>query len=189
MRIRTLSLTLIATLSLLSLPMLRQAAAPVSTEKTTVGARSASLVPAPEEVLGFRPGDDRKLASWNQVIDYFRKLDAASERVRFEELGKTTMGAPFVMATISAPENLARLAEYKKIQEQLADPRTLGVEADRKAAELTARGKTIVLITCGIHSDEVGSYLSRMLIAYRLASSDETLFIEILQNKILLLLH
>ena len=41
----------------------------------------------------------------------------------FETIGKTTMDKPFVMATISSPENLARLEEYKQIQDQLADPR------------------------------------------------------------------
>ena len=149
--------------------------------------KSTASVPAPEDVLGFRPGDDRKLASWAQVVEYFQKLDAASERVKFEELGKTTLGAPFVMATISAPENLARLEEYKKIQQQLADPRTLALNADRRAASLIARGKTVVLITCGIHSTEVGSYLSSMLIAHRLASSDEAQVRNILQNTIILL--
>src|ERR1700732_1961296 len=128
---------------------------------TSAEAQNAQ-VPGPEEVLGFRPGDDRKLASWSRVVEYFQKLAAASDRVKFAELGKSTMGARFVMVTISAPENLAHLDEYRRIQEQLADPRKLGTpnERDRKAAELIARGKTIVLITCGIHSDEVGSYLS-----------------------------
>jgi murein tripeptide amidase MpaA len=147
-------------------------------------------VPAPEEVLGFRVGDDRKLASWSSIVDYFKRLDAASERVRFEELGKTTMGAPFVLATISAPENLARLAEFKEIQRQLADPRTItrgGAGAERKAQQLIARGKTIVLITCGIHSTEVGSTLSSLLIAHRLASSDDALVRRILQDTIVLL--
>src|ERR1700675_3767958 len=83
-------------------------------------------IPAPEDVLGFRPGDDRKLASWAKVVEYFQKLAAASDRVRFEEIGKTTMGAPFVYATISAPENLSRLDEFKDIQRQLADTRILG---------------------------------------------------------------
>ncbi|HEX8847363.1 MAG TPA: M14 metallopeptidase family protein [Pyrinomonadaceae bacterium] len=152
------------------------------------GAQSpAAPVPAPEEVLGFRPGDDRKLASWASVVEYFRRLDAASDRLKFEELGKTTMGAPFVMATISAPENLRRLNEYKEIQRLLADPRTLGANADRKAQRLIARGKTIVLITCGIHSTEVGSYLSSMLIAHRLASSDDAEVQGILRNTIILL--
>jgi hypothetical protein len=150
---------------------------------------AAPSIPSPRDVLGFTPGDDRKLASWNQVLTYFDKLDQASNRVKFEALGKTTMDVPFVMATISAPENLARLDEYKRIQELLADPRKLGSPAvrDRKARELIGRGKTIVLITCGIHSTEVGSYLSSMLIAHRLASSNEPEIQNILKNTIILL--
>ena len=148
---------------------------------------SASFIPAPEEVLGFRPGDDRKLASWNQVLTYFEKLDQASDRVRLQALGKTTMDAPFVLAIISAPENLARLDKYRKIQELLADPRKLGSNRDQKARQLVARGKTIVLITCGIHSSEVGSTLSSMLIAHQLASSNEREVREILRNTIILL--
>lgn len=150
---------------------------------------SVADVPMPSDVLGFAPGDDRKLASWAQVIEYFEQLDRASNRVVFETLGQTSMGKPFVMATISAPENLAKLEEYKQIQAQLADPRELGPPAarDRKAAELIARGKTIVLITCGIHSTEVGSYLSSMLIAHRLASSNDPEIQTILTNTIVLL--
>src|SRR5438876_12026211 len=83
-------------------------------------------IPAPADVLGFTPGDDRKLASWAKVVEYFQKLAATSDRVKFEEIGKSTMGAPFVYATISAPENLRRLNEFKDIQRQLADPRLLG---------------------------------------------------------------
>lgn len=157
-----------------------------------IGVAQNRSIPAPEDVLGFRPGDDRKLASWARIVEYFQKLDAASDRVKFEEIGKTTMGAPYVFATISAPENLSRLDEFKDIQRQLADPRTLGSPrnpslADRKARALIARGKTIVLITCGIHSTEVGSTLSSTLIAHRLASSNEPEIQEILRNTIILL--
>ncbi len=146
-------------------------------------------IPTPAEVLAFTPGEDRKLASWDQVVDYFQRLDAASDRVNFETLGTTTMGKPFVMATISTPANLTRLEEFKKIQDQLADPRKLGPLAtrDRKAAELIRNGRTVVLVTCGIHSTEVGSYLSSMLIAHRLASSTEPQIQKILDNTIILL--
>ena len=152
-------------------------------------ALAQTKVPSPAEVLGFAPGDDRKLAAWSEVVDYFERLDRASDRVVFQRLGDTTMGKPFVMATISSPANLARLDEYRKIQDQLADPRKLGPLAtrDRKAAALIRQGKTIVLITCGIHSTEVGSYLSSMLIAHRLASSNEPEIQKILVNTIILL--
>src|SRR5688572_2774636 len=69
-------------------------------------ASQTKTIPAPKDVLGFTPGDDRKLASWAKIVEYFQKLDAASDRVMFHEIGKSTMGAPFVYATISAPENL-----------------------------------------------------------------------------------
>src|SRR5438477_9075466 len=136
----------------------------------SVALAQAKASPAPVDVLGFTPGDDRKLASWAKVVEYFQKLAATSDRVKFEEIGKTTMGAPFVYATISAPENLKRLNEFKEIQRQLADPRLLSAgsadvpvrielkartkeagedardPSDRKAAALIARGKTIVAI-------------------------------------------
>src|ERR1041385_4808457 len=150
---------------------------------------SAPHVPAPQEVLGCVPGDDKKLASWTAVVDYFRALAKASDRVNVETIGSSTMGRPFILATISSPENLARLDEIKNIQDQLADPRRLGSPAtrDRKAAELMKRGKTIVLIPCGIHSTEVGSYLTSMLIAHRLASTNDADILRILHNTIILL--
>ena len=147
---------------------------------------AAQKVPAPSDTLGFTPGDDKKLASWAQVVDYFQKLDAASDRVQFQEIGKTTMGAPFVYATISAPENLKNLEKYKQTNAKLADPRL--IKSDQKLADsLIKQGKTIVLITCGIHSTEVGSTLSSMLIAHKLATSNEAEIQKILQNTIVLL--
>jgi len=143
-------------------------------------------IPAPKDVLGFTPGDDRKLASWAQVNEYFKKLDAASDRVMFEEIGKTTMNAPFVYATISSPENLKNLEKYKQINAKLADPRL--IKSNQKLADdLIKQGKTIVLITCGIHSTEVGSYLSSMLIAERLANAADAETRKILDETIILL--
>jgi Zinc carboxypeptidase len=192
---------------LLCLSLLSLSIAPAQTRRTHARRRSTATVPqnreqpprsrdgfqldvpAPSDVRGFTPGDDRKLASWASIVDYFRKLDAASERVKFEELGKTTLGRPFVLATISAPENLARLDVYKDIQRRLADPRTLGrgARAEVTAEGLISSGKTVVLITCGIHSTEVGGNLVSMLIAHRLASSDDAEVRSILQNCIVLL--
>jgi hypothetical protein len=146
----------------------------------------AQKVPAPNEVLGFTPGDDRKLASWAQTVEYFKKLDAASNRVRFQEIGKTTLGAPFVYATISAPANLRTLEKYKQINAKLADPRLIRSN-EKLAQSLIKQGKTIVLITCGIHSTEVGSYLSSMLIAHRLASANDAETNKILNDTIILL--
>ncbi len=150
-------------------------------------------VPAPKDTLGFTPVDDRKLASWAQVVDYFQKLDRSSDRMTFQEIGKTTMGAPFVYATISSPANLRQIKKYEDINAKLADPRKIGgtrtllSARDAVAKQLIAQGKTIVLITCGIHSTEVGSTLSSMLIAHKLTSSNDAEIKKILDNTIILL--
>ncbi|MCH7787178.1 MAG: hypothetical protein IIC22_06685, partial [Chloroflexi bacterium] len=68
-----------------------------------------SSIISPSEHLGFEVGEDRKLADWPQIVEYFYMLDSASERVRTREIGKTTEGNPFLMAVISSPENLANL--------------------------------------------------------------------------------
>ena len=46
-------------------------------------ATAQTKIPAPADVLGFAPGEDRKLASWNQVVEYFERLDQASDRLTF----------------------------------------------------------------------------------------------------------
>ncbi len=146
----------------------------------------AQKIPQPKDVLGFAPGDDKKLASWKQVVEYFQKLDATSERVKFEEIGKSTNGNPFVYATISTPENLKNLEKYKQINAKLADPRLIKSN-DKLAQDLIRRGKTIVLITCGVHSNEVGSYLSSILIADKLTTATDAETLKILDSTIILL--
>jgi len=73
-------------------------------------------IPKPEEVLGFKVGTDRKVADMHQILDYFAKLDKASERIVVKEVGKTTMGNPFIVAFITSAENHKNLEKYRKYQ-------------------------------------------------------------------------
>jgi len=155
-------------------------------QRTRPGAPATQRIPTPKDVIGFTPGDDRKLASWTQIVEYFKRLDQSSNKVRLEELGKTTLGRPFVVAYISSPSNLSRLDYFKEIQRKLADPRTFNSN-DGEAEKLIIDGRTIVLITCGIHSTEVGGNLVSMNIAYQLASDDSPETREILDRCIVLL--
>src|SRR3954470_12599125 len=89
---------------------------------SSIAATAQTRIPAPADVLGFTPGDDRKLASWSQVVDYFNTLAKSSDRITVQEIGKTTLGRPFIYATISSPQNLKNLNRYLEIQRKLADP-------------------------------------------------------------------
>ncbi len=145
----------------------------------------ATHITPPAEQFGFEPGTDRKLADWTQLVAYYQKVAAESDRVRFEELGKTMEGRPFVMLTISAPENLAHLAEYKEIATKLSDPRTTSPD---EAKTLIAKGKTVMILTFNIHSTEIASSQTAASFVYRMASSNEPDVATVLKNTILLLI-
>ena len=139
----------------------------------------------PEEHLGFKVGDDRKLAGWEEIITYFRTLGELSERVVTVEIGRSTKDNPFLMSIISSPENLANLEEYRNLQGKLADPRTVADENEAK--NLIERGRVVVAITCSIHASEVGATQMSLLLAHHLAANQSPQVREILDNVILLL--
>src|SRR5881392_1188487 len=146
---------------------------------------SVARVPTPKSVLGFEPGEDRRLADWPALLRYYQALAKTSDRVRYRELGKSTLGAPFVALLISSPQNLKSLDRYRQLNARLADPRT--IRNNRETQEALRDGRTIVLITSGIHSNEVGGHLTPAILAYRLASDTSAATRTILDNVIVLL--
>jgi len=142
-------------------------------------------ITSPETAFGFKPGTDRKLADWNQLTAYYKKLSAESDRVRYEELGKTTEGRPFVALTISAPDNLKHLDHYLDIQRRLSDPR---ITTPEEAKKLITEGKTVVAVTANIHSTEIASSQSIAQFAYELATDNTPRIQAILHNVIIVII-
>jgi hypothetical protein len=143
-------------------------------------------VPSPKSVLGFEPAEDRKIADWDQIVDYFAKLDAGSNRVLVKIIGATTLKKPFVVAFISSEENIRNLDKYRQISAQLADPRN--VKDDKTRETLMSNGKTIVAVSCSIHSTEIVASQMSMQFAYEMATRQDAETKEILDNTILLLM-
>jgi len=143
-----------------------------------------AAVPTPRSHFGHEIGVDRELLDWDKVVSYFRALEKTSDRIRVEELGKTAEGRPFIAVTIAEPETLRDLERYRDIQRRLADPR---ITSETEGEELIAQGKTVVLITCSIHSTEAASTHTAVEFAYRLLTEDKPRFRTILHNTILLL--
>ncbi len=146
----------------------------------------AQNVPSPKSVLGFQPTDDKTIADWRQITDYFTRLDAASDKITVQEIGKTTLGKPLVVAFISSAENIKNLENLKKANQKLADPRKIKDEAELE--KLIGQGKTIVAISCSIHSTEIVASQMSMNLAYQMATAADEETKEILNNTILLLI-
>ncbi len=148
-------------------------------------AQTPASLPAPAAYFGHPMGADRQLLDWDKVVSYYQALARSSDKIRVEELGKTTEGRPFIAATIASAATLRNLDRYREIQASLADPRKTPFA---QAARLIADGKTVVVITCSIHSTEVASTESAVQFVYNLLTEDSPKFRAILDNVIILLI-
>ena len=144
----------------------------------------AATIRRPEDVFGHEMGAARRLVRWPALVEYFREVAERSDRVLLDVLGDDSGGQPLLSLTISSPDNLARLDEWRTIQARLADQRGL---ADEERDRLLRAGKAVVLITCSIHGTEVGGTQMTPELVYRLATSDEPDILRILDEVVLLL--
>lgn len=143
-----------------------------------------AAVPSPQSYFGHEIGADRTVLDWDKVAGYFQLLAKSSDRIRVEELGKSTEGRPFLAVIMADAETLRHLDRYLAIQQRLADPRrTTAAEAGK----LFGEGKAVVLITCSIHATEIASTHTAVEFAYRLLTEDKPHYRAILKDTIVLL--
>ncbi|HEV8448010.1 MAG TPA: M14 metallopeptidase family protein [Gemmatimonadaceae bacterium] len=150
----------------LFLPILLAAAGSAAAQKPPTAVSGASI-PTPESVIGFPVGEDYKLFTYDQSIDYFKKLAAASNRVRLLTVGKTAYGKTWTAVLISSPANLARLDKIRETNMKLAHPAGL---TDAQARDLARQGRAIVDISGGLHASEIAGSQHTPQVAYELLS-------------------
>src|SRR5437867_10997805 len=150
-----------------------------------LGAITATAqVKSPQDYLGFRVGEDYKLADWQQITGYFNELGKSTDRIHVDIIGQTTLKKPFLRVTITSPQNYARLARYEEITRRLADPRGLSAE---EAEKLISEGKSVIAVTCSVHATEVAAAQMSMELAYNMATKNTAETKNILDNVIFLL--
>ncbi len=125
-------------------------------------------VQKPSDYFGFKPGTDRMLLDYEQLIDYLKILDAASPRLKMTEIGKSPMGKPMYIAFFSAEANINNLDRLKEINKELALNPDL---SKAQQAKLVKEGKVFFTATLSMHSDEVGPAQAASLIAYELVTT------------------
>lgn len=147
-------------------------------------AAALAQVPTPESVLGHKPGDDFYLATYDESLSYFQKLEQSTDKLKLVRVGKTSEGRDWYIAIISSASNLKDLDKYKDIARRLALVRGL---TDAQAHELARGGKVIVHIDGGLHATEVAGAQHTIQLAYNLVSGTDPETTAILDNVILIL--
>ena len=140
--------------------------------------------PRPADVIGFEPGSDYKLAKWDQLVEYYRALDAESDRIELVEIGRSVLQKPLLLLTISSEDNLRRLDDWREMSESLARARIDDDTARRYADE----GKAVVWLDAGLHATEVGPSQMMPHLAYRIVTEESAEMQKIRDNVIVLLM-
>jgi hypothetical protein len=139
----------------------------------------------PDEFLGVQIGADRTLVKYPKIIEYFKYIDAQSDRIKLVDEGLSTLKNPIYLAFISSEENIKQLQELIEINKKLANPDTI---SSKEAQALIEKAKTFVLITCAIHATEIASTQMTMLFAYKLATTKDPVLKSYLDKTVILLM-
>jgi hypothetical protein len=144
---------------------------------------AAAKVTSPKEQFGFAVGDDYQLVNYRQLVAYWKKLDAESDRMKLVDIGKTAEGRTMIMAIITSPANHGRLARYKDIATRLALAKGL---SDDGARRLSAEGRAVVWIDGGLHATEILGSQQLVELVWRMVSANDAETRRILDDVILL---
>ncbi|MDP2914838.1 MAG: M14 family metallopeptidase, partial [Candidatus Aminicenantes bacterium] len=138
---------------------------------------------SPKQEFGFNVGDDYQLINFTQLLAYWKKLDAESDRMSMVNIGTSSEGRPMVMAIITSPRNHGRLDFYKQIAKKLALAKGL---TDAEAKRLSVEGKAVVWIDGGLHASEIVGSQQLIELVYQMLSGKDAETLRILDEVILL---
>jgi hypothetical protein len=149
-------------------------------------APASPKVTTPEQFFGHQIGADYVLPNYTKFTEFARRLDAESDRLIVQSIGKTAEGRDQLMGIITSPENHKNLAKYKDIARRLALAEGL---TDEQARQLARDGKAVVWIDGGLHATEVLGAQQLMETMYQLVSRTDEETLRFLRDVIILTVH
>ncbi len=148
------------------------------------GISLSAQLPSPESYFGFKPGTDKMLINYDQLVGYLQTLEKGSKMIRMQEVGKSTLGKPMYVVCISSEKNITNLSRLVEINRQLALNPAL---SPQELTRLTDEGKVFVLVTLSMHSTEVGPSQAAPDIAYELLTNKQADLSKILDDVVFMM--
>ncbi len=139
----------------------------------------------PEAHFGFKPGANRMIFDYGELIGYLKKVAAQSDRLLLREIGTSPMGKTMYVACISTGENIENIDTLRQINRRLA------LDPDIPAGEMEhmlTRGKVFLLTTLSMHSNEIGPTQAAPLMVYDLVTTRDPKKLEWLNNVVFLMI-
>lgn len=138
-------------------------------------------IPKPEDVLGYKVGE--RFTLYADAVNYFKTLAASSDKILFNEYGRTYEQRPLINLVITSAANHAKLADLRTRHLKLLDTGTPAAEVE----DIIKNDPVFLSYSYNIHGNEASSTEAAMQVAYRLAAATDAETKEILDNMVIIL--
>lgn len=119
-------------------------------------------VPTPKQVLGYEVGEWH--VTHDQLVTYMKAVAATSDRVKFEETGRSYEKRPQTLLTITSPANLGKLDQIKADRAKLRIP---GSTVDIQNMPV------VMFMGYSVHGNEPSGANAALVAAYHFAAANE----------------
>ena len=119
-------------------------------------------IPTPKQVLGYEVGEWH--VTHDQLVTYMKEVAASSDRVKFEETGRSYEKRPQVLLTITSPKNLGNIDQIKAERTKLRIP---GVQVDIQNMPV------VMFMGYSVHGNEPSGANAALVAAYHFAAANE----------------
>lgn len=121
-----------------------------------------TTIPTPKQVLGYEVGEWH--VTHDQLVMYMKAVAEASDRVKFEETGRSYEKRPQTLLTITSPANLGKLDQIKAERHKLRTP----------GASVNIQNMPVVMyMGYSVHGNEPSGANAALIAAYHFAAANE----------------
>ncbi|OAV45968.1 M14 metallopeptidase family protein [Lewinella sp. 4G2] len=139
---------------------------------------SAQDISSPSAFLPHALGET--FTAHHQLVDYFEHVTEKSDRVSLQEYGRSNEGRPLLLATISTPENLARIDAIR--ENNLRAAGLLEGKVDPELEDIA-----IVWLSYSVHGNEAAGSEASMRVLHELVDPTNRRTFAWLENVIVLI--
>ncbi len=135
---------------------------PLSVSYGVAGVSYSQDIPTPDSILGYTVGTTHTRP--HQIVEYFRAVAEASDRVTFSEYGRTHENRPLIYAVVTSPANHARIEALRTANLSLSDDP--GGVSDIEIERMPV----IVSTHFSVHGNEASGSEAALLLLYYFAA-------------------
>ena len=138
-----------------------------------------AAITSPEKFLDYQLGES--FTGYAHIVSYYKQLAKESNRVIYNEYGKTYEDRPLINIVISSEENIQNIDQIQESHLKLLSA------SSSEAQSIINNQPVFTSFSYNIHGNEASTAEASMQVAYRMAAAKDAETMDILKNSVIIL--